>query len=485
MPHEHQFYIDGEWVEPAQPQRIDVINPATEEPVASVSMGSAADVDRAVTAARTAFESYSRWSKGERIGLLEAILAAYEARVGEIATLVTAEMGAPAAFARSFHAEGTLNTLRNAIATLKAYAFEQPLGTTLIVREPIGVAGLITPWNVPVGTMMNKVATALAAGCTVVVKPSEYAPLSPLVVAEIMHAAGVPKGVFNLVNGDGETVGQRITAHPGIDMVSITGSTRAGAAVARAAAESVKRVHQELGGKSANIILPDADLDKTVAAGVLRCYVGSGQSCQAPTRMLVHASQHAHALSVAKAAAERFVVGDPNDPATTLGPVAYKGQFEKIRRLIAAGIDEGATLVTGGLGRPPGLARGFYVRPTVFGNVGRGFTIAQEEIFGPVLSILPYDNEDEAIAIANDTPYGLAGWVYSADLDHARDVARRLRTGRVYLNGAPPDGFAPFGGYKRSGNGREGGVFGLEEYLEVKALLGANIGAGEKTGRVA
>ena len=474
MSNELKFYINGEWVDPVSQRRSDVINPATEEAISSVSLGSEADVDRAVVAARAAFESYSRWSKAERVELFEAVITAYTSRVPDIAALVTAEMGAPAAFARSFHAEGTLNVLRNTITTLKGYEFERTLGTTLIVREPIGVAGLISPWNVPVGTLMNKVAAALAAGCTVIAKPSELTPLSVLVLADVMHEARVPKGVFNLVNGDGPTVGQRLAAHPDIDMVSITGSTRAGVLVAQAAAPTVKRVHQELGGKSANIILPDADIEKSVTAGVNRCYVGGGQSCQAPTRMLVHVSQHARALKAAKAAAESVVVGDPTDPATTMGPVAHRAQFEKIQHLIETGLADGATLVTGGPGRAGGRTRGFYVRPTVFGNVGRKFAIAQEEIFGPVLSILPYRTEEEAIAIANDSPYGLAGWVYSADLGHARDVALRLRTGRVYLNGAPPDPFAPFGGYKHSGNGREGGSFGLEEYLEVKALLGSN-----------
>lgn len=474
MSYESKFYIGGEWVDPSTPRQVDVVNPATEKPIARVSLGSALDVDRAVVAARAAFEIYSQWSKAERIELLESITNAYEKRVSDIASVVTQELGAPTSFSRSFHAEGTLGTLRNAIATLRNYDFERRMGSTTVVREPIGVAGLISPWNVPVGTMMNKVIPALAAGCTVIAKPSEITPLSPLIVAEVMHEAGVPRGVFNLVNGDGSTVGQRLAEHPDIDIVSITGSTRAGALVARAAAESVKRVHQELGGKSANIILPDADLQKSVAAGVLRCYVGGGQSCQAPTRMLVHASQHERALAIAKATAESCVVGDPNDPATTMGPVAYRAHFDKIQRLIAIGIDEGATLVTGGLGRPAGLTRGFYVKPTVFGDVQRNFAIAREEIFGPVLSILSYESEAEAVDIANDSPYGLAGWVWSADLEHARRVAHRLRTGRVYLNGAPPDGFAPFGGYKRSGNGREGGIFGLEEYLEIKALLGSN-----------
>ena len=471
--HRLQFYIDGAWVDPLSPRELEVINPATETSAGAVSLGSEADVDRAVLAARGAFDGFARTSRAERIDLFEAIIAAYTPRIPEIAEVVTTEMGSPAGFARSFHAAAAVGVFRQMIEILKHYEFERALGTTLLVREPIGVCGLITPWNAPVAAVVGKVAPALAAGCTVVAKPSEVAPFSPLILAEVLHQAGVPKGVFNLVNGDGATVGQRIAAHPDIDMVSFTGSTRAGVLVAKAAADSVKRVHQELGGKSANIVLPDADLETVVAAGLQRCYVGGGQSCQAPTRMLVHRAQQERAFAIARAAAEAFRVGDPRDPSTTMGPVVNKAQFDKIQRLIKSGIEEGATLVTGGLGRPEGLTRGLYVRPTVFGNVGRHFTIAQQEIFGPVLSILPYENEDEAISIANDTIYGLAGWVYAKDLEHARAVARRMRTGRVYLNGAPPDPEAPFGGYKHSGNGREGGLFGFEGYLELKALLGS------------
>jgi aldehyde dehydrogenase (NAD+) len=470
--HRLQFYIDGTWVEPAVPRVVDVINPTTEAPIGSVSLGSEADVDRAVVAARAAFGSFRRWTKAERIELFESIINTYSKRTADIAELVTAEMGAPAGFARTFHAEGTIKTLTSAMETLRAYEFETRLNQALVVREPIGVCGLISPWNVPVGTLMNKVAYAFAAGCAVIVKPSEIAPLSPLILPEVMQAAGVPRGVFNLINGDGATVGQRLASHPGIDMVSITGSTRAGISVAKAAADTVKRVHQELGGKSAYIVLPDAAVEEVAKAGVQRCYVGGGQSCQAPTRMLVHVSQYKRAVLAAKQAAEEFILGDPKDPRTTMGPVAYKGQFDKIQGLIAAGIEEGATLVTGGLGRPDGLLKGYFVKPTVFADVGRRFTIAQEEIFGPVLCILPYTTEAEAIEIANDSPYGLAGWVHSGDLNHARAIARELRTGRVYLNGASPDNRVPFGGYKLSGNGREGGVFGLEEYLEIKALLG-------------
>ncbi len=473
-----KFYVDGAWVDPKTPRQVDVINPATEESIGRVSLGGDADIDSAVAAAKAAFASYSRTKPAERIAMFESIIEVYQTRIPEIAKAVTAEMGAPAGFAHSFHAASPVGVFRQMIEILKSYEFERLQGSTMLVREPIGVCGLITPWNAPVAAIIGKMAPALAAGCTVVVKPSEAAPFSPIILAEVMQRAGVSRGVFNLVNGDGPTAGQRIAAHPDIDMVSFTGSTRAGVLVAKAAAESVKRVQQELGGKSANIILPDADLDKVVAAGVQRCYVGGGQSCQAPTRMLVQRAQHERALAAAKAAAEAFRVGDPNDPETTMGPVVNRAQFDKIQRLIGTGIAEGATLVTGGLGRPKGFERGFYVRPTVFGKVGRCFTIAQEEIFGPVLSILPYDTEEEAISIANDTPYGLAGWVYAADLDRARAVAMQLRTGRVYLNGAPPDPAAPFGGYKRSGNGREGGLFGFESYLEWKALLGSRPSTG-------
>ena len=472
-PNSAKFYVGGQWIDPVHADLRDVVNPATEEVIARVCVGGAEDVERAVAAARTAFSGYARTSVAERIELLQSIIAAYRPRAEEIAALVTAEMGAPASFASAFHALAPISVFTQMIEILKTYEFTRPQGSTLIVREPIGVCALITPWNAPVAAIVGKMAPALAAGCTVIAKPSELAPLSPLVLADILHQAGVPPGVFNLLNGEGGTVGQQLAAHPDVDMVSFTGSTRAGVLVARAAAESVKRVQQELGGKSANVILPDADVETVVTLGVQRCYVGGGQSCQAPTRMLVHGSQHERALAAAKAAAEAFKVGDPLAPGTTVGPLANRAQFEKVQSLIAAGIAEGATLVTGGLGRPPGLERGFYVRPTVFGNVGPRMRIAQEEIFGPVLAILPYQSEDEAVAIANDTAYGLAGWVWSKQLDSARAVALRLRTGRVYLNGAPADPAAPFGGYKRSGNGREGGVYGLESYLEIKALLGS------------
>jgi len=470
-----KFFIGGQWTEPLGTEAADVINPATESALGQVRLGSAADIDKAVAAARAAFPAYARTSPAQRIAMFESIIAAYTPLVEDIAAAVTAEMGAPLAFSRSFHAAAPIQTFKQYCEILRSYPFERLEQSTLIVREPIGVCGLITPWNAPVASIVGKTAAALAAGCTVVVKPSELAPLSPTLFAEVMRIAGVPAGVFNLVNGTGVKAGSRLAEHPAVDMVSFTGSTRSGISVAKAAADSVKRVHQELGGKSANIILPDADLTTAVTAGVHRCYVGSGQSCQAPTRMLVPRAQQQTAFAAAKAAAESIRVGDPLDPATTLGPVASRMQFDKVQRLIATALAEGATLVTGGPGRPSQLDRGFYVRPTVFGNVDPRSTIAQEEVFGPVLSILAYDDVADAIRIANDSPYGLAGWVYSADLDRARDVARSLRTGRVYLNGAPADPAAPFGGYKHSGNGREGGLYGLDSYLEIKALLGSAV----------
>jgi len=469
-----KFYINGEWVAPLQPRPFDVINPATEEPVAQISLGGAGDVDRAVAAAKAAFPSFSRTSKAERIALLQKIVEAYKARYDELAQTITKEMGAPAWLASRAQAATGLAHLNQMIAILKDFSFESVRGTTLIAKEPVGVCGFITPWNWPMNQIACKVVPALAAGCTMVLKPSEIAPLNAVIYAEILDAAGVPKGVFNLVNGDGATVGQAIAAHPDVDMVSFTGSTRAGIAVAKAAADTVKRVHQELGGKSANIILPDADLQKAVAGGVQSCFTNSGQSCNAPTRMFVQARQHDRAVEIAKAAAEATKVGDPNTKGTTIGPVVSEAQFRKIQRLIEAGIAEGATLVAGGPGRPEGFNRGYYVRPTVFANVKPEMTIAREEIFGPVLSILPYDSEEQAVRMANDTVYGLSGYVQSGDLDHARKVAAQLRTGNVHLNGAGPDFGAPFGGYKQSGNGREWGEFGIEEFLEVKAVMGYN-----------
>jgi aldehyde dehydrogenase (NAD+) len=466
------FYIDGAWVPPAKPATRDVINPATEQSIGKISMGSAEDVDRAVKAARKAFETYSRTTREERSALLENIIRVFKTRQDELATTISTEVGAPMWLSKAAQAASGVGHFAQALAVLKAFEFEEPRGRTMIVREPVGVVGMITPWNWPINQIACKVAPALAAGCTIVLKPTEVAPMNAILFAEILHEAGVPPGVFNLVNGDGPTVGAAIASHPGIDMVSFTGSTRAGVQVAINAAPTVKRVTQELGGKSANIILDDADFQTAVAGGVSGCFTNSGQSCNAPTRMLVPAGRQAEAITIAKAAAERMKVGDPFQEGVKLGPVVSEVQFNKIQGLIQQGIDEGAQLVTGGVGRPEGLGTGFYVKPTVFAGVKNSMTIAREEIFGPVLAILPYENEEEAIAIANDTPYGLSGYVSSGDLDHARRVASRLRTGNVHLNGAQGSFDAPFGGYKQSGNGREWGVNGFEEFLETKAVLG-------------
>jgi aldehyde dehydrogenase (NAD+) len=470
--HHRQFYIDGAWVDPVEPRTLDVINPATEETVATISLGSAKDVDRAVKAARAAFPAFSHTSKADRLALLQRIIQAYKARYDDIAKAISLEMGAPAWLATKAQAATGIGHLNQIMTVLKYYDFEKLEGRTMIIREPIGVCGFITPWNWPINQIMCKVAPALAAGCTMVLKPSEIAPLNAIIFAEVLDTAGVPRGVFNLVNGDGPTVGQAIASHPGVDLVSFTGSTRAGVLVAKAAADTVKRVHQELGGKSANIILPDADLKKAVAEGVKSCFRNSGQSCNAPTRMFVPADQHEDAVKVARETAETVKVGAPDGSDTIIGPVVSETQFNKIQRLIETGVKEGATLVTGGPGRPEGLPKGYYVKPTVFANVKPEMTIAREEIFGPVLSILPYQSEEQVVELANDTVYGLAGYVQSGDLAHARRVASELRAGQIALNGAPGDMAAPFGGYKQSGNGREWGKYGFEEFLEIKAVMG-------------
>jgi aldehyde dehydrogenase (NAD+) len=469
-----QFYINGEWVNPTGSETLDVINPATEEPCGKIAMGNATDVDKAVKAARAAFGSYSRTTKKERAELLQSILESYQKRSDDIADVISTEMGAPIWLAKAAQAAMGGAHFGTALAILNEYQFEEARGNTMIVKEPVGVCGFITPWNWPINQIACKVAPALAVGCTMVLKPSEVAPLNAILFAEILDDAGVPKGVFNLVNGDGPSVGQPLSSHPEVDMMSFTGSTRAGILVAKAAADTVKRVSQELGGKSANIVLEDADLQAAVSGGVQSVVMNSGQSCNAPTRMFVPASKQDEALQIAKAAAESVNVGDPYAEGTTIGPVVSEVQFNKIQGLIEKGIAEGATLVAGGPGRPEGYNKGYYVRPTVFGNVTNDMTIAREEIFGPVLSILPYKSEDEAIAMANDTVYGLSGYVQSGNIEHARDVASQLRTGNVHLNGAAPDFNAPFGGYKQSGNGREWGDHGLEEFLEVKAVLGYN-----------
>jgi aldehyde dehydrogenase (NAD+) len=467
-----KFYIDGKWVDPVTPKTLDVINPANEEAYARISLGSKADVDKAVAAARRAFETFSRTTKEERLALLQKIFDAYQKHYAEMVETISREMGAPLGLSKAAQAATGLGHLGETMRILKDYNFQETRGTTEIVREPVGVCGLITPWNWPINQITCKVAPALAAGCTMVLKPSEVAPMSGYLFAQIMDEAGVPPGVFNLINGDGPTVGEALSSHPGIDMMSFTGSTRAGIAVAKAAADTVKRVAQELGGKSANIILDDADLKKAVSQGVANCFSNSGQSCNAPTRMFVPRSKQDEAMEIAKAAAAKVKVGDPFAEGTTMGPVVSEVQFNKIEALIQKGIDEGATLVTGGVGRPEGLNRGYFVRPTVFANVTNDMTIAREEIFGPVLSILPYDTEADAIRQANDTVYGLSGYVQSGNIEHARKVASQLRTGNVHLNGAGADFKSPFGGYKQSGNGREWGEFGFEEFLEVKAVMG-------------
>ena len=467
-----QFYIDGQWTDPVTPRTLDVINPSTEEVASRISLGSAADVDKAVTAARRAFESFSRTSRDERVALLEKVLAIYKRRADEVAQAISLEMGAPLWLSKAAQAAMGTAHLKTTLAVLKNFEFETVQGTSATLYEPVGVVGMITPWNWPINQIMCKVAPALAAGCTVILKPSEIAPLSGILVAEIMDEAGVPPGVFNLVNGDGPGVGEAMSVHPGIDMMTFTGSTRAGIAVAKAAADTVKRVAQELGGKSANIVLQDADIEKAVKQGVQACFTNSGQSCNAPTRMFVPRAKHAQAMAAAKAVAEATKVADALAEGMHMGPVVSEAQWGKIQALIRKGIEEGATLVAGGTGRPEGLVQGYFVKPTVFADVSNDMSIAREEIFGPVLVMIPYDDEEDAIRMANDTVYGLSGYVQSGSLERARRVAARLRTGMVHLNGAGPDFNAPFGGYKQSGNGREWGEHGFRDFLETKAVMG-------------
>lgn len=467
-----KFFIGGEWVDPAEPRELPVINPATEEPGGVISLGSAADVDRAVAAARKAFAAYSQTGKPERLDLIDALIAAYKLRYNDMADAITAEMGAPKRLSTKAQAAMGVVIAKTARRLLENFEFEQQRGATLIRREPIGVCGFITPWNWPVNQIALKVVPALAAGCTMVLKPSEIAPFSGVIFAEVIEAAGVPAGVFNLVNGDGPGVGQAIAGHPDIDMVSFTGSTRGGIAVAATAAGTVKRVSQELGGKSPNLILDEATLEQGVINGMRNVCMNTGQSCNAPTRLLVPAELHDRAVEISVASASRARIGDPQSEDTTMGPLVSETQFDKVQGLIQKGIEEGAMLATGGPGRPEGLETGYFVKPTVFGNVSNEMTIAREEIFGPVLCVIPYDSLDEAIAIANDTEYGLAAYVWGGDLEQARSVAAQLRAGQVCLNGKSGDASAPFGGYKQSGNGRESGPEGLEEFLETKAVLG-------------
>jgi len=467
-----QFYINGQWVDPVTPHEFDVINPATEEVCAKISLGSEADVNKAVAAAKAAFETFSRTSRQERIELLESCVAAYKKHYMDIANAIREEMGAPQSLASTAQAYCGQGHLEEALRVLRTFEFEEELGKHRIFKEPIGVCGLITPWNWPVNQISCKVAPALAVGCTMVLKPSEVAPLSAYIFAQVMHEAGVPAGVFNMINGDGPTVGTALSKHPDVSMMSFTGSTRAGALVAQNAAPTVKRVTQELGGKSPNIVLDDADLEAAVARGVMHMYNNTGQSCNAPSRMLVPAAKLAAAEAIAAKVTESVVVGDPTAETTTMGPVVSEVQFNKIQALIQKGIDEGAKLVTGGPGRPEGLSKGYFIRPTVFSQANNEMTIAREEIFGPVLTMIPYETEEEAIRIANDTPYGLAGYVQSGDIEHARAVASRIRAGNVSINGAPAGFDVPFGGFKQSGNGREWGPHGFTDFLEIKAVQG-------------
>jgi aldehyde dehydrogenase (NAD+) len=472
MDNSEKFYINGQWVEPSTGNRLTVINPATEEVTGTIALGAQADVDAAVAAAKAAFPAFSQTTREERLALLGRIIEAYKLRMGDIAAAVSSEMGAPTALANRAQAPSGIGHLMATAKALEDFEFAEDVGTSRIEYEAMGVCAFITPWNWPLNQIAAKVAPAIAAGCTMVLKPSEVAPLNAIVFAEVMDAAGVPAGVFNLVNGDGPTVGAALSSHPDVDMVSFTGSTRAGIEVARNAAPTVKRVHQELGGKSANVILDDVDLATVVARDVSRMCVNSGQSCNAGTRMLVPKARMQEAADAAAAAADKIVAGDPTADGTTIGPVVSEAQFNKIQRLIQVGIDEGATLVAGGTGRPDGITKGYFVKPTVFANVTNDMTIAREEIFGPVLSIIGYDDEDDAVRIANDTVYGLASYVSSNDVDRARSVARRMRSGNVHLNGAGTDSNALFGGYKQSGNGREFGKHGIMEFLESKAILG-------------
>jgi len=470
--HNLQFYIDGEWVDPVSPRTLDVINPATEQPFTQIAIGTAADVDRAVAAARRAFESFSQTSREERLDLLKRIQAVYMKRYDDMADAIRLEMGAPVTLARESQAAIGAGHIGQIIKVLEGFEFDEMQGNTLITREAFGVVGMITPWNWPMNQITCKVCPAIAAGCTMVLKPSEIAPIDAVVFAEIMHEAGVPKGVFNMVQGLGADVGAAISSHPDIDMLSFTGSTRAGVLISKAASETVKKVHLELGGKSPNILLDDADIAASVASGIVDVMQNTGQSCNAPTRMFVPRQFRDVAISAAKTAADNITVGDPASPDVYMGPVISELQFNKIQALIQAGIDEGATLVAGGTGRPAELNVGYYVRPTVFADVTPDMRISREEIFGPVLSILFYDTEEDAVRMANDTVYGLAAYIQSGSHERAQKLSRRLRAGNVYINNPRGDLNAPFGGYKQSGNGREWGVWGLEEFLEIKGVVG-------------
>ena len=468
-----QFYIDGKWVDPLKPETLDVINPATEESVGKLSLGSELDVDKAVEAAKNAFKAFSKTSVAERLELLTAIRNIYKQRYDEIANAIMIEMGAPINLASGAQASVGLSHLKTAIRVLESQKFEYTHNNMIIRKEPIGVCGLITPWNWPINQVVSKLAPCIAAGCTSVLKPSEIAPLSSILLTEIIHEAGVPPGVFNMVNGYGPVVGEAMSRHKDIDMMSFTGSTRGGIAVAKASAQSVKRVSQELGGKSANIVIDDEKFIESVERGVTGCMSNTGQSCNAPTRMLVPASRHNEALEIAKKTAESMKTGNPTLRDTDIGPLVSETQFNKVQTLLESGLKSGAKLVTGGPGKPSGLEKGYYVKPTIFGNVSNDMEIAREEIFGPVLSIIPYNTDEEAVSIANDTEYGLAAYVAGENIEKLMYFARNLNAGQVHLNYVSGGSDAPFGGFKKSGNGREKAEWGLEEFLEVKAIMGA------------
>ena len=464
------FYINGSWVESESTEKIEVINPANEELIGHITAGTKGDINSAVKAAFEAFKTYQYTTKEERIEILNNIISEYENRYDDFVQIISEEMGAPIWLSEKAQASTGIKNLQETLDALKEYQFEKPEGDYTLIKEPIGVIGMITPWNWPMNQITTKVSAALAAGCTMVLKPSEISPYCAMLLAEVFDKAGVPNGVFNVVNGYGPTVGAALSEHPDVAMMSFTGSTRAGIAVAQASAVSVKRVHQELGGKSSNIILDDvADLEKSVKGGAGHCFLNSGQSCNAPTKMLVSAQNYEKAVEVAVQTANSTTVGDPQGE-FRIGPIANKAQYEKILRMIEIGIEEGARLVAGGIEKPEGYEKGYYIKPTVFADVTNDMTIAKEEIFGPVLSIIKYENEDEAIEIANDTEYGLAGYV-QGEPEHAKEVARKIRAGQVIINGGARGTGAPFGGYKASGNGREHGLHGLEECLETKAVI--------------
>ncbi|MCP3675533.1 MAG: aldehyde dehydrogenase family protein [Gammaproteobacteria bacterium] len=475
----NKFYINGNWVAPVSDNKsdskIDIINPATEQSIGQVTLGSSVDVDRAVSAATEAFKTWSLTSREERLSLLDKIIALYQERLEEMAEAISTEMGAPMDMALNSQAAIGLAHLQTSRKALESFSFEESQGNTHIFKEPIGVCGFITPWNWPMNQIACKVAPAIACGCTMILKPSEYAPLSANVFSQILHDAGVPAGVYNMVYGDGPNVGATITSHPDIEMISLTGSTRAGIAVSKAAADTIKRVALELGGKSANIILEDADIGSAVSEGAASCFSNTGQSCNAPTRMLVPAKYHNLAVQAAVNVANNKQLGDPNLKTTDIGPLSNKAQFTKVQSMIQQAIDEGTELAAGGVGRPSGLTNGYFTKPTVFANVSNDMMIAREEVFGPVLSIIPYNDEEHAIEIANDTLYGLAGYIQSGDHEKAKQIAKRIRAGTIYLNNPGFDPCAPFGGYKQSGNGREWGHFAFDDFLEIKGVVGYDL----------